>query len=182
MGSSAAVPVEVQKRNSAVNPCSAFVALEQSNCVARGLLTLHLIGRMSKEHITALIDKAQEDEEVQKQSLNISHIHFGTHNTFDGEQSSLWVDNVKHFLREGFWCTLEMRPTHLSLIVKTGLCRQSRFIPLISMPAPHIVELGSNAVFQLTDHAGTSWSMSVGIFLQQKGVLHTPQATRIVIE
>jgi len=160
---------------------SACVGPEPANSPARGLLTLFLVGRMTRKQIVDFIDTAQEDARVLAQNLHLSHLHFGAGGSFNGEQSAVWLDNLRHFLREGFWCTLEMRPTHLSLIYKTGLCRQSRFIPLIILPMPHIHELGHNAILQI-DGSTASWSTAFAGLLQQRGVGNAPSPQCIPIK
>lgn len=158
-----------------------FVGIESSNSHAKGLLTLFLVGRLAKAQIEELIDGAQENAEVCSLRLSLRHLHFGAEGTFDGEQCDAWVEVIKYFLREGFWCTLEMRTSQAPLIVKTGLCKQARFIPLVRVPLPLATELGGAAVLQLEDRA-RAWSVSCTGLLQTRVAENAPHGQRVPIE
>jgi hypothetical protein len=136
---------------------------------------------MSRQQIVDYIDTAQEDSHVLQYPIHLSHLHFGGEGSFNGEQSTLWINNLKHFLREGFWCTLEVRPAHLSLIYKTGLCRQSRFILLVSLPLLHVRELGYNAVLQIEGNTA-AWSIPFAELLQQRGLANATLTERFPIK
>lgn len=146
----------------------ARVGRERVNSPAKGLLTMFLEGKLKKSHVVALIDAAQETKEVMAFGLHLSHLHFGTDGSFTGDSSAMWIDTVRYFLREGFWCTLEVKPVYLPLISKTGICRQSRFIPLVRVPIPSALQLGYNATLEVTDNGNDRcWGTPLVGFLQQ---------------
>lgn len=145
---------------------SSYVGVEDNDSPARGLLTLYVVGKLQRSEIIALIDKAQEMPEVIALKRHLCHLHFGGAGSFDGQTSAVWVEMVKFFLREGFWCTLEMKAALLPLISKTGLCRQARFIPLIRFDLPQALDAGSNATLRLEGQGeGNCWSMRLADFV-----------------
>lgn len=153
-----------------------FIGIETVNSPARGLLTLFMVGRLGRLEIVDAIDDAQEDADVLKLKLNLSHLHFGARSSFDGDQTQVWSDNIKHFLREGFWCTLTLRAEHVILLSKTGLCRHSRFIPIIDVPVPNALALGHNATLKFSEamYSTTNpgnWSTSLAGLLHNKDLL-----------
>lgn len=139
------------------NEKRAFIGIEHNGSShANGLLTLFLVGCMTKQQVVDLVDAAQESESLRQHPLHLRHLHFGAQGSFDGRRCDLWSANVKFFLQEGFWCTLEMRVPQTPLLIKTGLFRQSRFIPLLRLSFPHAKEVGTNAVLQIED-GGKNW-------------------------
>lgn len=173
-------------RAQAAGEVTAEVGIERSNSPARGLLTMFLAGKIHRADVISLIDNAQEHPAVIETGLNLSHLHFGAKASFDGINMPYWTELLHYFLREGFWCTLELQSYHLSLIAKEGLCRQSRFIPLVRIPLVRPLELGHNATLEIEDSASApssnAWSFSVPALLQQRAALPTlPAVPPIVI-
>jgi hypothetical protein len=138
---------------------SAFVGIERNNTSALGKLTLFLVGLPTKAQVEQWIDTLQEQPQLIALPLRLSHLYFGVEGSFDGMDSGDWVALIKHFVREGFWCTLQMKASQVTLISKTGLCRQARFIPLISVALPQTIELGSTATLRVSSSTGGEWSL-----------------------
>ena len=174
------------RRKDAAKPrvfVEASVNIESSNSPAKGLLTLFLDGWFDRSHVVMLIDAVQEDASVRTFGLNLSHLRFGNNQTFDTKQPNLWFDNLRYFLREGFWCTLEIHMKQLAMVQKTGLCRQARFIPLLHLGIPHALELGYNATLEI-DNQGEekSWSVPLPqLLLRKTEPVPTTEARRISV-
>lgn len=154
----------------------AFVGTEIEATPAKGLTTLFVVGRLDKSRVALLVDQAQDMLLTQSALPPLRHIFFGANWSFDGENVAVWADTIKHFLREGFWCTLDFRPSHISVVQKTGLCRHGRFVPLIGVRVPSAFALGSNATLKVDDtsFSGTNpgvWCVSLRKILHDETVI-----------
>lgn len=141
---------------------TASVGMEQNNSPAKGLLTLFLIGLMPRQIIVDAIDKAQVSPTVVASPLHLSHIYFGSAMSFTPEHIATWASLIRFFLQEGFWCSLEVKMSHLPLVRKTLLCRKSRFIPVVHFDIPYHAELGQHATLRI----GESWSSPIATITQ----------------
>lgn len=155
----------------------AFLGKEVEHTPAFGLTTLFLVGRLPVGEVSDLIETAQNRQRAEGLQP-LRHLFFGANWSFDGDEVQKWSDTIRHFLKEGFWCTLDFRPQQVPLVQKSGLCRHVRFIPLIGVRVPWALGLGNNATLKIDDvaFAGTNpgvWCMPLHELLHDKTKLTT---------
>lgn len=92
-------------------------------------------------------------------ALNLNgsdHIYFGANMSFpkltvDAQGWKHWEDMIKHFLRLGYWCTLDVDVSCAEGLCESGLSEYSTFIPMLSVKLPYIQQLGYHATIKLDD-------------------------------
>jgi hypothetical protein len=127
----------------------AFIGLNEENTPTKGLLTLYVVGSNPVRQVTSWLDTAPTINTVRAFRLPIQHIYFGANGSFDGTKP--WIDMTRHFLNEGFWCSLEASPKHSSILARSTLIKHAKFIPVIRIRIGSLDDLGSNAVIKLDD-------------------------------
>lgn len=186
-----AVKHDQSEEDDAADDGRIFLGVEHLNGPAKGLLTLFVVGKVRLLKLVEAIDEVhQEIDYPPAKHLHLSHLHFGANGSFDGIDLARWGDTIKHFLREGFWCSLEVRPKQLPLLLKSELCGHARFIPVVALPIPHAMNLGQNLTLLIQElwdddsptNPGT-WSVSLAGILHQRSNLVERSAAgdRIVI-
>lgn len=137
----------------------AFVGAEVEKTPAFGKTTLFLVGLLKPEDVRVAVEKAQQELLESLPHLpKLDHIFYGANWSFDGQSMDLWTAFIEEGLREGFWCTLDLRPAHIPLLQMSGLCKHSKFVPLIGVRLPKVASLGINATLKIDDisFAGTN--------------------------
>lgn len=126
-----------------------FTGVEVEHSIAFGMKTLFIVGCKSIDQIEAKISYCN--------NFKIEHLYFGANQSFQIADTSTyeiwyeWTRTIKHFLNKGFWCTLDLDIRYLEELHETGLCEFNTFIPMISVPLPHIRLLNYNAILKLDD-------------------------------
>lgn len=120
-----------------------FTGIEVEYSPAAGTKTLFVVGLQDIDQIATA---AQEQE--------IQHIYFGANHSYQpltDPEYAQWADMIQHFLRQGFWCTLDLDVGRVETFLDSGLTEHRRFIPMISVKLPYINQLGYNATIKLDD-------------------------------
>lgn len=125
------------------NTESFFVGIEVEHTPTFGMETLFVIG-------------TPDIEEIQKhvEHTNVSCIYFGANHSFKIHQSKdwfVWETMIKHFLKQNFWCTLDMDSRYAEGVLESGLTEYSNFVSMISLKLPYIDQYGYNAVLKIDD-------------------------------
>jgi hypothetical protein len=125
-----------------------FIGKEVEHSAAYGKRTLFIVGVQSIEEI---------EEQIYHPNLighPIEHLYFGANHSFNpttaGEYIQ-WDTIILHYLKQGFWCTLDMDVRHVENFLDSGLTEYNKFIPMISVKLPYINQLGYNAVLKIDD-------------------------------
>lgn len=153
-----------------------FLGKEVERTPAFGLTTLFLVGKLTVKEATEVLDEALDKlAEHNPFEFALKHFFFGANWSFDGLDVADWSATISHFLKEGYWCTLDMRPAHIPLIQKSGLCKHARFVPLIGVRVPSAISLGNNATIKIDDtsFAGTNpgvWCFQLAELTRLNGV------------
>lgn len=131
-----------------------FTGHEVEYTPAHGLKTLFIVGVQHEDRIQEQIDYCN--------NFKIAHLYFGANQSFKlpdiGKHDICysWVSMVKKFLDKGFWCTLDFNVKYTELIHESGLCEYNTFIPMISVPVPHIRLFNYNATLKIDDQSMAS--------------------------
>lgn len=125
-----------------------FVGKEVEASPAKGKVTMFIVGRHRPRTLAAYFQFAST---LCGTMGPITHVYFGANWSFDAERMKIWENGIRYFLKEGLWCTLDIRPAHVPLISKTGLCRHARFIPMVSVRVADVRGLGNNATLKIDD-------------------------------
>jgi hypothetical protein len=136
------------------NNINFFTGTEVEHTPAHGKKTLFVVGVQSIDAIKHILI---DNNELLDQSRHIDHIYFGANMSFpkidvnNGGEWAKWETMIYHFLDLGYWCTLDVDISCVEGLCDSGLCENSRFIPMISAKLPYIGQLGYNATLKLDD-------------------------------
>lgn len=121
-----------------------FVGIEIEKTPAYGLKTLFVSG----------IHRYTEIEE-QLANRDITHIFFGANHSckFFNDIGNLrrHEDMIEHFLKNGYYCSLDILLEDCLIFKESILCNYDRFIPQIRVPIPFISTLNKNAMLKIDD-------------------------------
>lgn len=120
-----------------------FTGYEVEHTICHGMYTLFVVGTPPLEDILRL---AKEQ--------NVTHIYFGTSQSFRPIETSdwkIWDDRIMGCLNAGFWVTLDFDVKYAEEIHEDGWCENNRFVPMISVKLPYIGLYNYNATLKLDD-------------------------------
>lgn len=122
-----------------------FTGTEVEHTPAFGKKTLFVVG-------------LQSATDIQDQLADCEHIYFGANMSFpssirtnDSVFWTPWENAIKHFLDQGYQCTLDIDVSQVEGLLESGLCEHNNFIPMISVKIPYIRLLGYNATVKIDD-------------------------------
>jgi hypothetical protein len=136
------------------NNVNFFTGIEVEHTPATGQMTLFVVGVQPVADIEYQIS---ERKALLDKSKHITHIYFGANQSFptldtnDGPRWRPWEDMIKHFLDQGYLCTLDIDVSCVEGLLESGLTEQMTFIPMISVKLPYLQQLGYNATIKLDD-------------------------------
>lgn len=109
-----------------------------------GRRTLFVIGYQTVEDIQSVLDHHQP----------VDHIFFGANDSYHPLTNSdivAWENVIHTFLMRGYWCSLDIPFKHVEEFNESGLCEQTRFVPIIKVPIPYIRLWNYNTCVKLDD-------------------------------
>ena len=138
-----------------------FTGYEVEHTVCYGMRTLFVVGTPPLEEI------------VQHADCNdITHIYFGTSQSFQ-QRNHDWDEVILGCLRRDFWVSLDFGVEHIEDITSSDYCQYKKFVPMISVKLPNIIQLNENATLKLDD---VTWGHSnPGVWCHQLQSLMTQE-------
>jgi len=137
------------------NNVNFFTGIEVEHTPAFGKKTLFVTGLRSVTDIQTQLD---EFASYTDKTQHIEHIYFGANMSFPssiGTNDSVfwnpWEQMVRHFLDQGYLCTLDIDVKCTEGLLESGLCEHYNFIPMISVKLPYVQQLGYNATIKIDD-------------------------------
>jgi len=85
---------------------------------------------------------------------NLSHIYFGANHSYTPKSTvdhNNWDNMIHACLKQDFWCTLDLDVTYIQEFLDSAFTEYRRFIPMISVKIPYVLQLGYNAVIKIDD-------------------------------
>jgi hypothetical protein len=122
-----------------------FYGREVEHTPAHGKLTLFVVGVQSTQDIADALGRGGYPSE---------HIFFGANHSFDPQDNldwHRWESMVKHFLKLGYLCSLDIPITAVAAFNETGLCEYRNFIPQIRISVPYIQLWNYNTMIKIDD-------------------------------
>lgn len=129
-----------------------FIGTEVEHTPAYQKKTLFVVGIRPIEEIAKVLS-----DSFSSIGGSIEHIYFGANMSFprlaadDAAEWNQWERMVTHFLKQGYWCTLDIDVQCIPGLGDTGLCEHHNFIPMISVKMPYVQQLGYNATVKIDD-------------------------------
>ncbi len=121
-----------------------FTGKEVENTFQKGERTLFVVGLQTVNSILNALEKT-----------NIKHIYFGAnHSYINNDFSEHWLNMVSNFLKLGYWCTLDIDSSLLTVAFTKNLnllCKYKTFIPIISVKIPEILNFNKHATIKIDD-------------------------------
>jgi len=125
-----------------------FVGNEIEHTPAYGMKTLFVVGVQDISIIKQLAEKK-----------NVRHIFFGANHSYHPDlvlpeaydEWKEWDDMIEHFLKEDYWCTLDIPLTHAESFLDGVLVEYDNFIPQLRVPLPYIKQWNYNTMLKLDD-------------------------------
>jgi hypothetical protein len=128
-----------------------FIGHEVELTPAYKMKTLFVVGIQPVKQI--------EEQIAYCNNFKIEHLYFGANQSFSlpdinsHEIFYSWSNMIKYFLDRGHWCTLDLNVKYIEVLHESGLCEYNSFIPMISVPVPHIRLLNYNATIKIDDRS-----------------------------
>ena len=125
-----------------------FLGIEIEHTPAHGMKTLFVVGVHPTQDIEKVLDAYPE----------IEHIYFGANMSFpkistnDVKQWDQWENMIMYFLKNKYWCSLDMDSSCVEGLAESALTEDRRFIPIISVKVPYARLLGYNATIKIDDN------------------------------
>lgn len=120
-----------------------FIGTEVENTAMKGRTTLFVVGIKPVNEIIQLAEKH-----------NITHIYFGTSQSFHPQNPYDWVswdEMIKPLLIKDFWVTLDFDVQYADLIHEQGWDEYRTFIAMISVKIPSIRLYNYNTTVKIDD-------------------------------
>lgn len=134
-----------------------YIGTSVDKSPANGLNTLYIDGPQSVSSIMSRIDKNNNIRD------EIQHLYFGYNGSFNPQSvddlAKYWQEwelTIHHFLKQGYWVTLDLDVAEVLDLHESGLTEKHRFIPLISIKIPCVSLLNYNATIKITDQIGSN--------------------------
>lgn len=122
-----------------------FFGTEVEHTPAHGMDTLFVIGVQSIKDIQSKLSVANEQ---------IKHIFFGANHSFDPQSRydhEAWEEMITYFLKQGYWCTLDIPINQVEEFNDGGLCEFNNFIPQIRISLPYVKLWNYNTMIKIDD-------------------------------
>ena len=130
-----------------------FTGYEVEHTICHGMFTLFVVGTPPLEDILRIADESQS---MLDESKRITHIYFGTSQSFNPkaisqEEYKAWDEVILGCLKADYWVTLDFDVKYIEGVLEGGWNESERFIPMISCKIPYIKLLNYNATLKLDD-------------------------------
>ena len=125
-----------------------FYGIEVEHTPAYGKYTLFVVGVQNVADIASALTGGSQP---------VEHIYFGANQSFpnlavnDGAEWAKWEKMIYHFLDRDYLCTLDIDSTCTEGLLEAGFVEYHKFIPMVSVKLPYILQLGYNATIKLDD-------------------------------
>jgi len=127
-----------------------FTGIEVENTPMHGKETLFIVGVPNQAEI--------EDVLANANMPTIEHLYFAANQSFRLTESlelydqwMEWDKPIRHFLDQGYVCTLDIPVQHMTDLLESSLVEYNNFIPMIAVRMEYIDQLGYNAVLKIDD-------------------------------
>lgn len=120
-----------------------FTGVEVEKTPAYGMPTLFVVGVQPIEEIRGIL-----------QIYNIKHIFFGANHSYTPgkwDNYEEWEHMITSFLKDGYWCSLDIPVHELEEFNDGGLNEYDNFIPQIRVPIPYIKLWNYNTMLKIDD-------------------------------
>ena len=121
-----------------------FIGREVEHTPAFGLLTLFVVGLHTTDEI----------EHVLLENESITHIFFGANHSYNPARNGDWTpweEMIKHFLRKGYLCSLDIPLSAVEQFHDGALCEYDNFIPQIRVAIPYVKLWNYNTMIKIDD-------------------------------
>lgn len=128
-----------------------FVGNEVEHTPAHGMKTLFVIDVQPIDAIESILNNQNSYTDTNK---HIRHIFFGANHSFDPQtryEHEAWEEMITHFLKAGFWCTLDIPINQVEEFNDGGLCEFNNFIPQIRISLPYVKLWNYNTMIKIDD-------------------------------
>ena len=120
-----------------------FTGTEVEHTPAYGMYTLFVAGVQPVKDI---------EEQLLAYSSGINHIFFGAnHSVPSNRVGPGWAEMIVTFLKNDYWCSLDIPITCAEEILEYGLTEYNNFIPQIRVPIPHVKQWNYNTMVKIDD-------------------------------
>jgi hypothetical protein len=119
-----------------------FTGKEIEHTPAYGMDTLFVTGVQPTEQITMRLGSVGQ------------HIFFGANHSFNpksAEEWRAWENMIEHYLKMGYWCSLDIPLSAVEEFNDGGLNDYNNFIPQIRVPIPYIKLWNYNTMLKIDD-------------------------------
>jgi hypothetical protein len=126
-----------------------FVGKEVEHTPAVDMLTLFVTGVHTPEEVENALNI-----HYSLGGYSIGHIFFGANHSFnpiDYQEHKAWEDMITHFLKKGYWCSLDIPLNQVEEFNDGGLNDFDMFIPQIRIPIPYIKLWNYNTMLKIDD-------------------------------
>lgn len=128
-----------------------FTGIEIEHTPAFGMRTLFVVGT---QPAVAIIDVLQKYQGLLNNSKDIQHIFFGANHSFNpkgADEWKSWEGMISTFLKQDYWCSLDIPLSAVEEFNDTGLNEYRKFIPQIRVPIPYINLWNYNTMLKIDD-------------------------------
>jgi hypothetical protein len=119
-----------------------FTGTEVEHTPAYGMYTLFVTG-------------VQPVKDIEEQLLaynQVEHIFFGANHSVQANKVGPgWGEMITHFLKQDYWCSLDIPITCAEEILEDGLTEYDNFIPQIRVPIPYVKLWNYNTMIKIDD-------------------------------
>lgn len=123
-----------------------FFGKEVEHTPAYGMDTLFVIGVQPIEDIAFKLTCGPAP---------VKHIFFGANHSFDPtshQEHDAWEKMITHFLKVGYWCSLDIPINQVEEFHDGGLCEYNNFIPQIRVSVPYVKLWNYNTMIKIDDN------------------------------
>lgn len=126
-----------------------FVGKEVEHTPAFGMKTLFVAGL----HTTDSIEKVLADSFM---SIGgpVEHLFFGANHSYNPARNGdwqPWEEMIKHFLKKGYLCSLDIPLSAVEQFHDGALCEYDNFIPQIRVAIPYVQLWNYNTMIKIDD-------------------------------
>ncbi len=130
-----------------------FIGNEVEHTPVFGMRTLFVTGVQNEQVIEHILN--EENSYIDKER-HIKHIFFGANHSFnpkydDYQDWKQWEDMIEYFLKQGYWCSLDIPMSAVEQFNDGGLNDYTKFIPQIRVPIPYIKLWNYNTMLKIDD-------------------------------
>jgi hypothetical protein len=128
-----------------------FVGNEVEHTPAYDMRTLFVTGVQHFSEIESILNDVNSLLDTNK---HIKHIFFGANHSYNPQNNlehQRWEDMIRHFLEQGYLCSLDIPLNQVEEFNDCGLCEYDNFIPQIRVPIPYIKLWNYNTMLKIDD-------------------------------